>query len=553
MKKVAFIFLLFFWQKIFAQEACITSLEKRVLQAINDFRKEKGLDELKTSKILMLTANKNAETMANGTYTDFKVTQFGNYTGRTQRVKMATSVTTYEQIVSTLISPSQYNKNAKILGNTDEFAQFKWKAIGISLRKSNDTSVPMVICVYVGESEEELFNPKNCSQEELYFSPNLKPQPDRVEVVKPKERDWRYIKINVKGRVAWFLDGFNPSKKIDKTINNLVFDRFNDSLRHARYNDNPNYAVGTIQIDPDNTEYEYYEIHYYPELKPIVPQKFVFKISREELKKSSKDIWYNLDYQKGNTLAELKEYLNQDPKNLSLTDKSGYTVFHRAVEQNSLECVDYLLNEKNVNVNLAAKFGVIPMSLCKSEKMFDLLMSKKPNMALVDNVGYTMLHCLALNNVLKGVKYMVEVQKSNLNAIDRQKGTALHHAVMNRNYEIVEYLVKKGARQTIGWGGYPIHHAIDNHDIKTIKFLLENGGKPHINLPKDNVYYPLYMAIMGGNMEIIKLVVENGGANLNQMMKDPDGKVFRIVDFYKNHPIAKPEIIEYLKSRGAKF
>ncbi|GAB4123854.1 MAG: hypothetical protein Fur0027_01660 [Raineya sp.] len=549
MKKLSIIFFFAFWQNVFAQEVCITTLEKQVLQAINNFRKEKGLAELKTSKILMLTANKNAETMANGTYTDFKVTQFGNYTGRTQRVKMATSVTSYEQIVSTLTT----NKNGKILANTDEFAQFNWKAIGISLRKSNDASVPTVICVYVGESEEEVFSPKTCSQEELYFSANLKPQPDRVEVVKPKEKDWRYVKINVKGRVAWFLDGFNPSKKIDKTINKLVFDRPNDSIRHVRFNDNPDYAIGTIQIDPDNTEYEYYEIHYYPERKPIVPQKFVFKISREELKKSPKEIWYDLDYTKGNTLAELKEYLNQDPKNLSLTDKNGYTVLHRAVQQDNLECVAYLLNEKNVNINLGAKFGVMPMALCKSEKMFDLLMTKKPNMAVVDNVGYTLLHCFALNNVLKGAKYMVEVQKVNLNAVDRQKGTALHHAVMNDNNEIAEYLVKKGAKQTIGWGGYPIHFAIENHNTKMIKFLLENGGKPHINLPNSSGHYPLYTALMERNMEVIKLVVEEGGANLNQTWNS-DGKIIRVVDSYKNNlNNAKPEVIEYLKSRGVKF
>ena len=549
MKKLFFIFFFVFWQNVFAQEVCITTLEKQVLQAINNFRKEKGLAELKTSKILMLTANKNAETMANGTYTDFKVTQFGNYTGRTQRAKMATSVTSYEQIVSTLTT----NKNGKILANTDEFAQFNWKAIGISLRKSNDASVPTVICVYVGESEEEVFNPKTCSQEELYFSANLKPQPDRVEVVKPKEKDWRYVKINVKYRVAWFLDGFNPSKKVDETINNLVFDRYNDSIRHVRYNDKPDYAIGTIQIDPDNTKYEYYEIHYYPELKPIVPQKFVFKISREDLKKSPKEIWYDLDYTKGNTLAELKDYLNQDSKNLSLTDKNGYTVLHRAVEQDNLECVAYLLNEKNVNINLGAKFGVVPMALCKSEKMFDLLMTKKPNMALVDNVGYTFLHYLAINNVLKGVKYMVEIQKINLNAVDGQKGTALHHAVMKDNNEIAEYLVKKGAKQTIGWGGYPIHFAIENHNTKMIKFLLENGGKPHINLPQNSGYYPLYTALMNGNMEVIKLVVEDGGANLNQTWNS-DGKIVRIVDSYKNNVNnAKPKVIEYLKSRGVKF
>jgi len=76
-----FIVLFAFTRPLFAQEVCITSLEKNVLQAINDFRKEKGLEMLKISKILMLTANKNAETMANQTYTDFKVTQFGNYIG----------------------------------------------------------------------------------------------------------------------------------------------------------------------------------------------------------------------------------------------------------------------------------------------------------------------------------------------------------------------------------------------------------------------------------------------------------------------------------------
>jgi ankyrin repeat protein len=538
-----------FTSSLVAQEVCITNLEKNVLQAINDFRKEKGLGTLKISKILMLTANKNAETMANQTYTDFKVSQFGNYTGRTQRVKMATSVTTYEEIRSTLLSPN--SKNAKILGNTDEFAQYQWKTIGLSLRKSNDASVPTVICFYIGESEEEIINPQECSQE-IYFSSNLKPQPE-VIVLKPDDSNWKNIKIKVNKMVRCLLYGFT-SEKVGKKISNSLFDRRADSIRHVRYKDYPDYETGTIILDPDNPEYEYYEIHYYPHPSPIVPQDFKFKITRKELKKSPKNIWYDIDYRKGNTLAELKDYLNQDPKNLYLKDEPyKYTVLHRAVEQNNLECVAYLLNEKNVSVNLPADFGVVPMSLCKSDEMFDLLMSKNPKMNIVDNASYTLLHYFAINNVMKGTKYMVEVQKINLNAADRQGGTALTHAVMGENYEIAEYLIKKGAKQTKGWGGYPIHFAIENLNIKMLTLLLDNGGKAHINLPDGNGFYPLHSALTSNNMEMIKLVVESG-ANLNQMTKHSDGKTYRVVDLYcKWWENTKPEVINYLKSKGVKI
>lgn len=550
MKKfILLIVLCMLTSSLVAQEVCITNLEKNVLQAINDFRKEKGLGTLKISKILMLTANKNAETMANQTYTDFRVSQFGNYTGRTEGVKMATSVTTYEEIRSTLLSPD--SRSAKILGNTNEFAQYKWKTIGLSLRKGNNASVPTVICFYIGESEEEIINPKECSQE-IYFSSNLKPQPE-VIVLKPDDSNWKNIKIKVNRRVEYFLYGFT-SEKVGKKIISSAFDRRADSIRHVRYKDHPDYETGTIILDPDDPEYEYYEIHYYPHPSPIVvPQDFTFKITRKELKKSPKNIWYDIDYRKGNTLAELKDYLNQDPKNLYLKDEPyKYTVLHRAVEQNNLECVAYLLNEKNVSVNLPANFGVVPMSLCKSDEMFDLLMSKNPKMNIVSNNGYTLLHYFAINNVMKGTKYMVEVQKINLNAADSQGGTALTHAVGRENYEIAEYLIKKGAKQTKGWGGYPIHFAIENLNIKMLTLLLDNGGKAHINLPDGNGFYPLHLALTSNNMEIIKLVVESG-ANLNQMTKDSDGKTYRVVDLYCQGPRAKPEVINYLKSKGVKI
>ncbi|WP_448530499.1 ankyrin repeat domain-containing protein [Raineya sp.] len=557
MKIITYIFgLSFFLQNVLAQDVCITKLEKDVLQAINNFRAEKGLKALKISKILMLTANKNAETMANQTYTDFKVTQFGNYTGRTQRIKMASSVTSYNQIVNTLISPSEYNKNAKILGNTEEFAQFQWKAIGISLRKSNDASVPTVICVYVGESEEEIINPKECSQDEIYFSQNIKPQADRVEVVKPQEKDWRYVKIKLIGErefdiVSWYLYGFNASGK--KKINNDNFSRKKDSIRHAQFGDMPNFTTGSIKINPDDTNYDSYEIYYYPKPSPIVPQEFVFRISRNELKKSPKDIWYNLDYPKGNTLAELKAYLEQNPKNLYLKDEPyKYNVLHRAVMQDNLECVAYLLNEKKVDVNLPADFGVVPMALCRSEAMFDLLMTKKPNLNLVDNTNTTILHTLASYGVLKGVKYMVEVQKANLNAMDRQKGTPLYHATKNSHDEVVRYLVSKGAKQTMGWGKYPIQVAIENVDIPLVKFFIENGGKAHLDLPDESGFYPLWLALIKKNMELIRLVIENG-ANLEQKMEDGQGRMVRIVDFYNNDIDRSPEVIEYLKSKGVKF
>jgi|GEM_PF-2376243 ankyrin len=558
MKHSVIFLLLFAWlQSTFAQEVCLTAMERRVLQAINDFRQSNGLAPLKISKILMLTANKNAETMANQTYTDFKVSQFGNYAGRTQRIKMATSVTSYEQIVSTLTSPSQNHKNAKILGSTDEFAQFSWKAIGISLRKSTDASVPTVICVFVGESEEDTFNPKNCPQEEMYFSPNVQVQPSRIEVVKPKEKDWRFVKINVKNRVTCYLYGFKNSSKEEKKLDNVTFDIKADSARHAQIGDKPNYRVGSIKIAVDDAyyDYDYFEIYFYTHPKPIIPPfYYTFRISKNELiKNPQKEIWYNIDYTQGNTLTELKAYLQEDTKNLYLKDKPyKYTVLHRAVMQNNLECVSYLLNEKGVSVNLEASGKVTPMALCVSNEMFDLLMTKKPNMNIVDEVNYTLLHCFAENNVMKGVKYMVEVQKANINAWDSQKGTPLYHATKNSHDEVVRYLVSKGAKQTMGWGKYPIQVAIENVDIPLVKFFIENGGKAHLDLPDESGFYPLWLALIKKNMELIRLVIENG-ANLEQKMEDGQGRMVRIVDFYNNDIDRSPEVIEYLKSKGVKF
>ena len=80
MKKYLFIvFVLSLSFSAFSQEVCLTSLEKEVMDLLNQKRAENGLPKVEISKVLMLTANKNVEEVVTQSYLNFKPDKFGDY------------------------------------------------------------------------------------------------------------------------------------------------------------------------------------------------------------------------------------------------------------------------------------------------------------------------------------------------------------------------------------------------------------------------------------------------------------------------------------------
>lgn len=105
----------------------------------------------------------------------------------------------------------------------------------------------------------------------------------------------------------------------------------------------------------------------------------------------------------------------------------------------------------------------------------------------------------------------------NVNRINRSGITALHHAVLEENFALVQHLVKYfnadvQIRDTDGWS--PLHAASAVGDLRTAQFLLENGAKA--SQLNNNCEFPVDLAQDQAMEQLLK----------NAMLGPTVGKLF---------------------------
>lgn len=107
------------------------------------------------------------------------------------------------------------------------------------------------------------------------------------------------------------------------------------------------------------------------------------------------------------------------------------------------------------------------------------------------------------------VKAMIEENPEIVNAQDKYGFTALHNAMPEEEFEIIEYLIEKGADVEIQNedGVTPLHLAAFT---KTALILLEHGAD--INQKDNRGNTPLHAAVIAGeeHREMIKFLIDNG-------------------------------------------
>jgi ankyrin repeat protein len=494
-------------------------MEKEIIASINKHRVSKNLNELSVSKTLMITANKNMENLINKNYLIIKADQFGDYKEGTEMIRTSLSVTTAPDIIRSLTTPSNYSNNAKIIENTGDFSKYKWLSIGICIRTTDNAQVPTSIIIIFGEKSETAFAPTGCDNETFFdltkdaYKPPLKNPilkfiaPEQVVVYST------YTDANGK-RQEMGVNGFS------------VFEK---GQRAWAYLEEPK-AV-------------YYEVFVSSYITDIVTQeKIVFKIYPDDVK----DTIFKTVELKGNSLQEVKDYL-ENGGNINKQDDRKYTMLMRAVKRDDAEIVAYLLDQ-GADVNILSTFYEAAITFTKSEKVYDLLMTKNPktDLPLYPSDKYNLLHNFSSNGILKGVKYLVEEKKVSIEVKTIKGATPLFHAVGGNHIEIAKYLIGKGAKQTKAWGSYPIHEATREKNVEMLNLLFENGGKAHVNLLSESGYSALQYAIMDQSFDIVKILVENG-ANVN--LKDGEG---RTTLSYCEDRNSTEEIKAYLISKGAK-
>jgi ankyrin repeat protein len=262
---------------------------------------------------------------------------------------------------------------------------------------------------------------------------------------------------------------------------------------------------------------------------------------------------------------EVVKYLVDNGADISIRDKCskydhyhGHDLLRIAIQGGQLEIVQYLIEDKNMNVNeiglmnSAARYGQLNIIKYLIKNGGDV------NARYEWNFEFP-IHAAASSGNLKLVQYLIEEQGVDVNTIGDQGSNflsigerPLHKAVLSGNTDLVKYLVKKGAdiNALALHLDTPLSYAASYCDFDMIKYLVECGANINITGLKEGLIKafdynssPLHNAVERGRLDIVKFLVEKG-ANINS--KDHQFKWTALHDAIPHFAILK-----FLVEKGA--
>jgi ankyrin repeat protein len=177
---------------------------------------------------------------------------------------------------------------------------------------------------------------------------------------------------------------------------------------------------------------------------------------------------------------KIREYLEEEDCNLSMTDSKGRSFFHYvAFEQDvtdTLEFAEFLL-QNGLDVNCRDHRGSTPLHLAlrggsAREKVILWLLEHGADVLATDNEGKTVLHEAANGfNEYSSVFDKLIKAGADVNATDFTNRTALHMAA--ENPKLVKFLLDLGANANIhSLIGLPLHMAIHNMEPASTREMI---------------------------------------------------------------------------------
>ena len=172
-------------------------------------------------------------------------------------------------------------------------------------------------------------------------------------------------------------------------------------------------------------------------------------------------------------ISDVKELIAQGVTP-NAVDPKGNPMLVVAIRDKSYKVTEYLLKNKNIDVDLSNKYGETPLMIASIEGDLPIVKALVlQNHARVDHIGWTPLHYACTHGHLDVAEFLVS-NGANVNAASINGSTPLMMAVQSGNEELIKYLLDKGAdlqlRNTQGFT------AIDIAQIYE-KPWIENGLK----------------------------------------------------------------------------
>ena len=193
----------------------------------------------------------------------------------------------------------------------------------------------------------------------------------------------------------------------------------------------------------------------------------------------------------------------------------------------------------------AIKENIVEAAKNGDLKTVKTILSQDPTkLNAIDEEGYTSLHWACMRAHWDIVGFLIK-KGADLNIIGRDGGTPINWAVHHDKVEIIQLMVEKGANLNSRnqWGMTELHTAIWRGCINVVEYLLDHGSDPTIKTNEG--WTAMHYAYRSGHDNIIEMLRKRG---LSMIEKDNMGRTPQYLYFKKPNPIklTLEELDEYI-------
>lgn len=247
-----------------------------------------------------------------------------------------------------------------------------------------------------------------------------------------------------------------------------------------------------------------------------------------------------------NHLDCLTYLVEQKQCDISMEDKFGLTPLHVACEKGNIEIIQYII-EHGGQMKLD-KLGRSPIEVAAEKGQVETLKyfaTRDQSILAGSNAnGRNLLHIAASTGFVEEIQYLATINGLDVNKIDNYGMAPLHYAAENADHVVIESLYNvPGIQKEIKTpdGNTPIHIASLYSNKNALTGII--SPNPDLNDIRNNASETaLHLACSSGNLEIVEYLVDSG-VDVNT----PDGKGLLPRD--RAHGSFSKEIINSLKGK----
>ncbi|XP_045463564.1 transient receptor potential cation channel subfamily A member 1 isoform X3 [Harmonia axyridis] len=259
--------------------------------------------------------------------------------------------------------------------------------------------------------------------------------------------------------------------------------------------------------------------------------------------------------------VNILQFIQSQRGDLNNQDNAGNTPLHIAVENESLDAVDFLLklgvrtdilNEKHQAViHLTTELNKV--------KVLEVMGRFKSsiNIELGGNHGRTALHIAAIYDHDECAKMLISMFGASPKSRCNNGYYPIHEAAKNASSKTLEVFLQWGEMNGTtrsemislpdAEGNIPLHSAVHGGDLKAVELCLKSGAK--ISTQQQDLSTPVHLACSQGATEIIKLMFKLQPEEKMACLKSCD--VQKMTPLHCAAMFDHPEIVGFLIDEGA--